>query len=250
MRLEEPVPLHRRQSGGVVELSTIRRDEGELARIARDAGSLAASVDGLGELDSVAPGPAGRGAGSPIRPAAEEVRKLFVEQRLPLVRQVGKSRIADEQVRVVRPHPVAPGEAGEPSDDAGSAPAGARGQGDEAAGVPSCPLRHLLADRLEVGVGPRVVEVLLLDERESANAVWRAGEGGGVLLTPRGEGGGRVWEAGELVPGAASRRFRVPGKHRHDVERRLPVEQRRAREGSVVEVRLEDEDRAFREAPP
>ena len=79
MRLEEPVPLHRRQSGGVVKLSPIRRDEGELARVAGDSGSFADLVDGLDELDNDAPGPAGRGAGGPIRRAAEEVRKLFVE---------------------------------------------------------------------------------------------------------------------------------------------------------------------------
>ena len=151
---------------------------------------------------------------------------------------------------MVRPHPVAAGEAGQPSDDAGRAPAGAGGQSDEAAGVPCRPLRHLPADRIEVGVGPRAVEVLLLDERECANAVRRAGEGGRVLLPPRRERGRRVGEAGELVPGASSRRFRVAGEHRQDVERLLPVEQRRAGERGVVEVRLQEQDRRLREAAP
>ena len=68
MRLEEPVPLHRGQSGGVVELSTVRRDERELARVARDAGGLAAPVDGLAELRQRPARPGGPRRGQPHPP--------------------------------------------------------------------------------------------------------------------------------------------------------------------------------------
>ena len=250
MRLQEPVPLHRRQSGRVVEPSPVRRDERELARVVGDARRLSVQVDGLGELDRVAPGPARGCVCGAIRGPAEEVRKLLVEQRSPLVRERGERRITDEQVRMVGSDAVAAGEAGQATDDTRRRPAGAGGQSDEAAGVPRRPVGHLPADRSEIGGGPRSVEVLLLDEREGANAVRRAGEGGRVLFPSRRERGRRVGEAGQLVPGTASRRFRIAGEHRQDVERLVPVEQRRAGERGVVEVRLQEQDRRLRKAAP
>lgn len=246
--VEEPVALDRRERGGVVQRGPGRREMRQLARVAGDARGLPRPVDVLDELDGPASGSARDGTGGAVRRAAEEVRQLLVEERRPVAGERRERGVAHEDVRLVRPDAFASREAGAAPHEVRRTPAGARGQRDQPAGIPLGPLGGGLPDRGEVGGRPRPLEVLPLEQRQRPDAVRRAGERRLLLPPARRERLGGVGEAADLVPGPANRRVGVAGEDRQDLDGLAAVEERRAGERGVVEVRFQDQERRLREA--